>query len=73
MLGEAAGYFYDDLFPHSHLLQVADLAVRTIDLDKLIELKRFAGRAKDNEMVAELEVIRQDKLGSAKRERPDHR
>ncbi|MEP6955385.1 MAG: hypothetical protein ABI883_01055 [Chthoniobacterales bacterium] len=66
LLGEAAGYFYADLLPHAHFKDVDGLPVRTIDLEKLIELKRFAGRAKDHEVLAELEALRQDQIASAK-------
>lgn len=73
LLGEAAGYFYVDLLPHSQPMLVEGLAVQTINLEKLIELKRFAGRAKDTEAIAELEAIRQDQIASAQtKKRPDH-
>lgn len=36
-----------------------------VDLDRLIDLKRAAGRPKDNEMIAELEALRQELGGSA--------
>ncbi len=70
LLGEAAGYFFEDLLPHSHAQNLDGLLVPTVDLDKLIELKRFAGRSKDNEVIAELEAIRQDKIASAEKKRP---
>jgi len=35
--------------------------ITIVKLEKLIELKRAAGRPKDNEMIAELEALRQEK------------
>jgi hypothetical protein len=39
---------------------VYGLALRCVRLEKLIELKRAAGRPKDQELIAELEIIRQE-------------
>jgi predicted nucleotidyltransferase len=38
----------------------------TVNLDKLIELKRAAGRSKDTEAIAELEAIRQERVASGR-------
>ncbi len=73
LLGEVAGGKYEDLRPFSQQLRGYGCEFRAVDLDKLIELKRFAGRTKDNEAIAELEAIRQDQISAQKGERPDHR
>ena len=41
------GLGFPELLPHSIVVADQDLSVRVIDLDKLIEVKRRAGRAKD--------------------------
>ena len=64
LLGEAAAQGYAQLLPHAHDKEVDGLQVLTVDLDKLIELKRAAGRGKDTEMIAELEAIRQERSAS---------
>lgn len=59
LLGEiAGGGDYDRLLPHSQLVELLGASCRCIDLDKLIDVKRAAGRPKDLEAVAELELIR---------------
>jgi hypothetical protein len=44
-LHDARGY--DELLPHSQLIEDADLKVRVIDLETLIEIKSSTGRARD--------------------------
>ena len=57
-LGEiVGGGRYEDLLPHSHETDALGARCRCLDLDKLIEVKRAAGRAKDWEAIAELEAI----------------
>lgn len=59
LLGEiVAGGKYEDLLPHSVVVQTYGVEVRYVDLDTLIRLKRAAGRPKDFEAIAELEIIR---------------
>lgn len=71
LLGEVAGNFYQDLLPFSQRMRGYGREFLAVNLDKLIELKRAAGRTKDNETIAELEALRQDIL-SAEQNRPDH-
>lgn len=60
LFGEiAGGGGYADLAPHSIELRVFGVSCRCITLDKLIDVKRAAGRPKDREAVAELEAIRE--------------
>lgn len=58
---------YQDLLPFAHRARGYGCEFLALDLDKLIELKRFAGRAKDHEAIAELEAIRQDRIASEKK------
>ncbi len=66
LLGEIIGGGYADLLPHTLEVVVFGMTVRCLGLDKLIEVKRAAGRPKDLEAIAELEAIREErsKLGS---------
>ncbi len=67
LLGEiTGGGGYGDLLPHTVEVVVFGMTVRCLGLDKLIEVKRAAGRPKDLEAIAELEAIREErsKLGS---------
>jgi hypothetical protein len=62
-LGEVTGGgTYDDLLPHSEIRQLFDLQCRFVDLETLIRLKRAAGRPKDLERIAELEILWQEQL-----------
>ena len=62
LLGEVAGGgAYEALLPHSRELEMLGLRCRCLDLDKLIEVKRAAGRPKDLEAIAELEAIREER------------
>jgi hypothetical protein len=66
LLGEiTGGGGFDALLPHSVELTLFGIPCRCLGLDKLIEVKRAAGRPKDLEAVAELEAIREErrKLG----------
>lgn len=58
LLGEiAGGGGYSDLLPHTIEIEVFEVSCLCLDLEKLIEVKRAAGRPKDLEVVAELEAI----------------
>ena len=58
ILGEVAGGgTYEDLLPHSDVIEVFDVKLRRVGLEKLIDLKRAAGRVKDLEVLAELEAL----------------
>jgi hypothetical protein len=57
-IGEATGGgTYEALLPRSEAREVFGLAVRFVDVETLIHLKRAAGRPKDLERIAELEAI----------------
>ena len=58
LLGEATGGGnYDALFPHTEVRDIFGLHCRFVNLPTLIQLKRAAGRRKDLERIAELEVL----------------
>ena len=62
LIGEAAGGgTYEALLPRSERRELSGLEVRFVDLEMLIQLKRAAGRPKDLERVAELEVLREER------------
>jgi len=66
LLGEiTGGGRYEDLLPHTVPLPVFGVASRCLGLERLIAVKRAAGRPKDLEAVAELEAIWEErrKLG----------
>jgi hypothetical protein len=66
LLGEVTGGGdYDRLLPHTIVVVAHGIEMRVLGIDKLIEVKRAAGRPKDLEAIAELEVIRDErrKLG----------
>jgi hypothetical protein len=62
LLGEVAGGgTYDQLLPFSTLVKAAGTVCRCVTLEKLIQLKRAAGRPKDFEAVAELRALLAEK------------
>jgi len=62
LLGEATGGgTYDALLSHSQLREVLGLECRFVDLETLIHLKRAAGRPKDIERIAELEILNKER------------
>ncbi len=62
LLGEiVGGGSYDDLLPGSITIQVFGVECRCLDLERLIHVKRAAGRPKDLEAIAELETIRDER------------
>jgi predicted nucleotidyltransferase len=64
LLGEVVGGgTYENLLPFSNRVSGYGTEFLAINLDKLIELKRAAGRSKDTETIAELEAIRQERGG----------
>lgn len=66
LLGEVSGgHTYESLLPHTIEVEAFGVAFHCVDLPKLIELKRAAGRPKDLEAIAELE-----KLHRAQSEQP---
>jgi len=61
LLGEATGGgTYEALLPHSEVRELLDLECRFVNLETLIHLKRAAGRPKDIERIAELEILQQE-------------
>jgi hypothetical protein len=61
LLGEiVGGGSYEDLLPHSFVVPVFGHDTRILDLPWLIRVKRAAGRPKDLEAIAELEVLREE-------------
>lgn len=64
-LGEVAGGgTYEQLLPFTEELEVFGLPVRCVTLDRLIKLKRAAGRPKDLEVIAELQTILEERKDS---------
>jgi predicted nucleotidyltransferase len=62
LLGEiTGGGGYDSLVPATVSIRVFGVECRCLTLDKLIEVKRAAGRPKDFEAIAELEAIREER------------
>jgi predicted nucleotidyltransferase len=62
LLGEiVGGGRFEDLLPHTITIEVFGVTLRCLDLDRLIEVKRAAGRPKDLEAIAELEAIREER------------
>jgi hypothetical protein len=66
LLGEVAGGDFQSLLPHAVWIETGGARVRSVDLVTLIRLKRAAGRPKDFEAIAELEIL----LEGPKWERP---
>ena len=61
LLGEVTGGGqYADLLPATEEISLFGATCRCVTLAKLIDLKRAAGRPKDNEILAELEALRQE-------------
>lgn len=68
LIGEATGGgTYAALLPHSRPLEAFGVQFQCVGLDKLIQLKRAAGRPKDLDAVAELEAL----LEETRRRRSD--
>jgi hypothetical protein len=62
LLGEiVGGGRFEDLLPDSLEVRIDDRLCLCLGLDKLIEVKRAAGRPKDLEAIAELEAIREER------------
>ena len=58
LLGEiVGGGAYEDLLPHSQKIEVFGVKCLCLGLERLIHVKRAAGRPKDFEVIAELEAI----------------
>lgn len=62
LLGEVTGGgSYDAILPHTVVLDAYGLPIRYVTLEFLIHLKRAAGRPKDIEAIAELEVLLEER------------
>jgi predicted nucleotidyltransferase len=62
LLGEVVGGgTYEELLPFSEELEAFGVRCRFVTLEKLIYLKRAAGRPKDLEAIAELEAILEER------------
>ncbi len=62
ILGEiTGGGTYEELRPDSISIRLFGVKCLCLGLDRLIEVKRAAGRAKDFEAIAELEALREEK------------
>lgn len=65
-LGEiAGGGRFEDLLPFTDTVALFGYECHCVTLAKLIELKRAAGRPKDNEILAELEALLQERAPGA--------
>ncbi|PWU15136.1 MAG: hypothetical protein C5B50_15925 [Verrucomicrobia bacterium] len=64
LLGEVlGGGGYSELLPHSSLIEAFGVRFRCVSLEKLIALKQAAGRPKDLEAIAELEILLKETRG----------
>ncbi|MSP59741.1 MAG: hypothetical protein EXR72_05255 [Myxococcales bacterium] len=62
VLGEIpGGGGYEALLPHCVTLELFGVACQSLDLETLIRTKRAAGRPKDFEAIAELELILEER------------
>jgi hypothetical protein len=62
LLGEIpGGGRYEDLLPHTVVVELFGNDVRCLDLEWLIRTKRAAGRPRDLEVIAELEALREER------------
>jgi predicted nucleotidyltransferase len=62
LLGEVAGGgSYEELLPFSQEMDVFGVPAPFVTLEKLIQLKRAAGRPKDLEVIAELEALLEER------------
>lgn len=62
VLGEiTGGGGYEELLPYTMTLNLFGIQSRCLTVSKLIEVKRAAGRARDFEAIAELEVIAEER------------
>jgi hypothetical protein len=58
LFGEIPGGDYEDLISHCLAVEVFGVQCQLLDLETLIRTKKAAGRPKDFEAIAELEIIR---------------
>ena len=60
-LGEIIGGTYESLLPDTETISVAGIECLCLNLERLIQVKRAAGRPKDLEAIAELEALRDER------------
>ena len=66
LLGEiVGGGGYEQLLPDTIIIEVSGIECLCLGLERLIQVKRAAGRPKDLETIAELERIREESHGTA--------
>jgi predicted nucleotidyltransferase len=66
LLGEVSGGGgYEQLLPFTQELSVFGITCRVVTLERLIQLKRAAGRPKDLEAIAELQAILEERRKTA--------
>jgi predicted nucleotidyltransferase len=69
LLGEiVGGGGYEQLLPDTIKIEIGGVECLCLSLERLIEVKRAAGRPKDLETIAELERIQQESHGSTNAE-----
>jgi predicted nucleotidyltransferase len=62
LLGEVTGGgTYDELLPFTDEVKAFDITLRVVTLERLIQLKRAAGRPKDLEVIAELQALLEER------------
>ncbi|HEX4645458.1 MAG TPA: DUF6036 family nucleotidyltransferase [Verrucomicrobiae bacterium] len=62
LLGEVAGGgSYEKLLPHTVEMEAQGVKYRCVTLERLIQLKRAAGRPKDWEVIAELQALLEER------------
>ena len=68
LLGEVSGGgSYEQLLPFTQVVTEAGLEFRCVTLERLIQLKRAAGRPKDFEAIAELQAILEERQSTGLR------
>lgn len=66
LLGEVVGGgSYEELLPFTQVVDEHGLRFRCLTLERLIQVKRAAGRPKDLETIAELQAILEERRGNA--------
>ena len=62
LLGEVSGGgSYDELLPFTQEVSAFRVSFRVVTLERLIQLKRAAGRPKDLEIIAELQALLEER------------
>jgi predicted nucleotidyltransferase len=62
LLGEVTGGgTYEELLPHTLEMEMLGVKLRVVTLERLIQLKRAAGRPKDLEALAELQALLEER------------